>query len=243
VAYFDQLRARLDEDKTVQDNICNGNDMIIVNQKPRHVIGYLQDFLFTPDRARSPVRTLSGGERNRLLLAALFAKESNVLVMDEPTNDLDMETLELLEDLLLNYAGTLLLISHDRTFLNNVVTSTLVFEEMGKVTEYVGGYDDWIAQRSSVMPVEKQGASAKKPVYVKKIAKKLSYKEQRELNSLPGKIETLEKEQAMLYDAMSDPKFYQKDGLEISSIKERAGALEQMLEEAFARWEQLESKT
>ncbi len=243
VAYFDQLRARLDENKTVQDNICNGNDMIIVNQKPRHVIGYLQDFLFTPDRARSPVRTLSGGERNRLLLAALFAKESNVLVMDEPTNDLDMETLELLEDLLLNYAGTLLLISHDRTFLNNVVTSTMVFEEMGKVTEYVGGYDDWIAQRSSVISVEKQGLLAKKPANTKKFAKKLSFNEQRELNSLPGKIETLEKEQAMLYDVMSDPNFYQKEGAEILSIKERAEALEQMLEEAFARWEQLESKT
>lgn len=242
VAYFDQLRARLDEDKTVQDNICNGNDMIIVNQKPRHVIGYLQDFLFTPDRARSPVRTLSGGERNRLLLAALFAKESNVLVMDEPTNDLDMETLELLEDLLLNYSGTLLLISHDRTFLNNVVTSTLVFEEMGKVTEYVGGYDDWIAQRSSVIPLGKQEPSAKKPVYAKKNAKKLSYSEQRELNSLPEKIETLEKEQAMLFAAMSDPKFYQKESAEILSIKERAGALEQMLEEAYARWERLESK-
>jgi len=243
VAYFDQLRARLDENKTVQDNICNGNDMIVVNQKPRHVIGYLQDFLFTPDRARSPVRTLSGGERNRLLLASLFAKESNVLVMDEPTNDLDMETLELLEDLLLNYAGTLLLISHDRTFLNNVVTSTLVFEEMGRVTEYVGGYDDWIAQRSSVIPVEKQGTLTKKPVYTKKFAKKLSFNEQRELNSLPGKIETLEKEQAMLYDVMSDPNFYQKEGAEILSIKERAEALEQMLEESFARWEQLESKT
>lgn len=243
VAYFDQLRARLDEDKTVQDNICNGNDMIIVNQKPRHVIGYLQDFLFTPAQARSPVRTLSGGERNRLLLASLFAKESNVLVMDEPTNDLDMETLELLEDLLLNYAGTLLLISHDRTFLNNVVTSTLVFEDMGKVTEYVGGYDDWIAQRPAVMSEEKQTPQVRKTIYTKNTAKKLSYNEQRELNSFPEKIDALEKEQGMLYAAMSDPKFYQREGTEILSIKERVAALERMLEEAYARWEQLESKS
>ncbi|MBA4368845.1 MAG: ABC transporter ATP-binding protein [Desulfobacterium sp.] len=243
VAYFDQLRARLDEDKTVQDNICNGNDMITVNQKPRHVIGYLQDFLFTPAQARSPVRTLSGGERNRLLLASLFAKESNVLVMDEPTNDLDMETLELLEDLLLNYSGTLLLISHDRTFLNNVVTSTLVFEEMGKVTEYVGGYDDWISQRPAGTPLEKQVPQTKKSMQMKNTAKKLSYNEQRELNSFPGKIEALEKEQGMLYAAMSDPKFYQREGTEILSIKERLGALERMLEEVYARWEHLESKS
>ncbi len=147
VAYFDQLRAQLDEDKSVLENVGEGNDTIVFNGKPRHIIGYLQDFLFSPERARSPVRILSGGERNRLLLARLFTKPSNVLVMDEPTNDLDTETLELLEELLLDYPGTVLLVSHDRVFLNNVVTSTLVLEGDGRVGEYVGGYDDWLRQR------------------------------------------------------------------------------------------------
>jgi len=242
VAYFDQLRAKLDEDKTVQENLCNGNDMLTVNGKPRHVISFLQDFLFSPDRARSPVRTLSGGERNRLLLASLFSKESNVLVMDEPTNDLDIETLELLEELLLDYTGTLLLISHDRTFLNNVVTSTLVFEDKGRVTEYVGGYDDWIAQRPATEILEKQEPQPKTSIKTKKTTQKLSYNEQRELHSLPGKIEALETEQRELYNTMSDPNFYQREGSEIASIKERAGVLEQKLEEAYARWEQLEGR-
>ena len=152
VAYFDQLRAQLDEDKSVLENVGDGNDTIVFNGKPRHIIGYLQDFLFSPERARSPVRTLSGGERNRLLLARLFTKPSNLLVMDEPTNDLDTETLELLEELLLDYPGTLLLVSHDRTFLNNVVTSTLVLEGEGRVGEYVGGYDDWLRQRRPEPP-------------------------------------------------------------------------------------------
>ena len=145
--YFDQLRAQLDENKSVAENVGDGNDTILFNGRPRHIMGYLQDFLFSPERARSPVSTLSGGERNRLLLARLFTKPSNLLVLDEPTNDLDVETLELLEDLLLDYPGTLLLVSHDRTFLNNVVTSTLVLEGEGRVGEYVGGYDDWVRQR------------------------------------------------------------------------------------------------
>jgi ATP-binding cassette subfamily F protein uup len=242
VAYFDQLRSKLDEDKTVQDNISDGNDILTIHGKPRHVIGYLQDFLFTPDRARSQVRTLSGGERNRLLLASLFSKESNVLVLDEPTNDLDMETLELLEELLFNYAGTLLLISHDRTFLNNVVTSTLVFEGKGVVSEYVGGYDDWLAQRPVIMPLEKQEPQAKKTAKVKQESKKLSYHEQRDLAALPGMIESLEKEQQALFASMADPAFYQKGGAEITAIKERLSVLEQKLEEAFVRWEKLESR-
>ena len=154
VAYFDQLRAQLDEDKSVLENVGDGNDTILFNGKPRHIIGYLQDFLFSPERARSPVRTLSGGERNRLLLARLFTKPSNLLVMDEPTNDLDTETLELLEELLLDYPGTLLLVSHDRAFLNNVVTSTLVLEGEGRVGEYAGGYDDWLRQRRPDPPAE-----------------------------------------------------------------------------------------
>ena len=148
--YFDQLRDKLDLDKSVQENVGEGNDTVTINGRPRHIIGYLQDFLFTPERARSPVRILSGGERNRLLLAKLFTRPSNVLVMDEPTNDLDVETLDLLEELLLEYAGTLLLVSHDREFLNNVVTSTLVLAGDGEVREYVGGYDDWLRQAAAV---------------------------------------------------------------------------------------------
>jgi ATP-binding cassette subfamily F protein uup len=150
VAYFDQTREQLDEDRSVQDNVANGSDFITVNGRQRHLLGYLKDFLFSPDRARSPLKTLSGGERNRLLLARLFTRPSNVLVMDEPTNDLDIQTLELLEELLLEYSGTLLLVSHDRAFLNNVVTSTLVFEENGIIGEYIGGYDDWQRQKQSV---------------------------------------------------------------------------------------------
>ena len=153
IAYFDQLRTQLDENRSVAENVADGNDTILFNGKPRHIIGYLKDFLFSPERARSPVRTLSGGERNRLLLARLFTKPSNLLVLDEPTNDLDLETLELLEDQLLDYPGTLLLVSHDRTFLNNVVTSTLVLEGGGKIGEYVGGYDDWVRQRGSDNPI------------------------------------------------------------------------------------------
>ena len=207
VAYFDQLRAQLDEDKSVLENVGDGNDTILFNGKPRHIIGYLQDFLFSPERARSPVRILSGGERNRLLLARLFTKPSNVLIMDEPTNDLDTETLELLEELLLDYPGTLLLVSHDRTFLNNVVTSTLVLEGEGRVGEYVGGYDDWLRQRKPE-PAGQDGKAATRSAKQRPRRERrqtLSYKEQRELEALPQRIETLEAEQAALYQAMSDP--------------------------------------
>jgi ATP-binding cassette subfamily F protein uup len=242
VAYFDQLRAKLYENKTVQENICNGNDIITFNNKPRHIISFLQDFLFTPERARSPVRTLSGGERNRLLLARLFSRQSNVLVFDEPTNDLDTETLELLEELLLEYSGTILLISHDRAFLNNVVTSTLVFEGEGKVNEYVGGYDDWVRQKKP------DPVLLKKSPVVHQVAnhrtgknQKLSYNDQRELESLPGIIERLEEKQKKLFDTMSDPAFYQKGGKEIASIKRELESIVKEIEEAYSRWEFLES--
>lgn len=242
ITYFDQLRAQLKEDKSVFDNVGDGNDIIIFNGKPRHVISYLQDFLFSPDRVRVPVNALSGGERNRLLLARLFARPSNVLVMDEPTNDLDLETLELLEELLLDYKGTLLLVSHDRTFLNNVVTSTFVFEGEGKVNEYIGGYDDW--QRQSER--EKKDVTEKIPVKTESVRKqcerprKLTYKEQRELEALPQRIETLEAEQQHLYQTMSNPMFFQKGKEDIANIKARVSSLECELAEAYQRWETLE---
>jgi ATP-binding cassette subfamily F protein uup len=243
VAYFDQLRAQLDEDKSVSENVGEGNDTIVFNGKPRHIIGYLQDFLFSPERARSPVRILSGGERNRLLLARLFTKTSNVLIMDEPTNDLDTETLELLEELLLNYPGTLLLVSHDRAFLNNVVTSTLVLEGEGCVGEYVGGYDDWLRQQRSEAPakVEKASTRPQKQRPQRQGRQTLSYKEQRELEALPHHIETLEAEQAKLYQTMSGPSFYQQAGTKIAEAKARLESLEQELDVAYLRWETLEA--
>ena len=243
VAYFDQLRTQLDEDKSVLENVSEGNDTIMFNGKPRHILGYLQDFLFSPERARSPVRILSGGERNRLLLARMFTKPSNVLVLDEPTNDLDTETLELLEELLLDYPGALLLVSHDRTFLNNVVTSTLVFEGEGRVGEYVGGYDDWLRQRRPDTPAGMAKTAVKKATQrpQRERPQTLSYKEQRELEALPPQIEALEAEQASLYAALSDPSFYQQGGAEIAGAKTRLESLERELDEAYQRWEALEA--
>ncbi len=241
IAYFDQLRAQLDEDRSVLDNVADGNDTILFNGKPRHIIGYLQDFLFSPERARSPVRILSGGERNRLLLAKLFTKPANLLVMDEPTNDLDTETLELLEELLLSYPGTLLLVSHDRAFLNNVVTSTLVMEGEGRVGEYAGGYDDWLLQRKPDAPAAKtEKPKQEKPRPQRERRQGLSFREQRELEELPQRIESLEEEQKELYASMSDPSFYQKEGAEIARAKVRLESLEAELEEAYRRWEALE---
>jgi ATP-binding cassette subfamily F protein uup len=243
ITYFDQLRAQLREDKSVFDNVGDGNDAITFNGKSRHVISYLQDFLFSPDRARIPVNALSGGERNRLLMARLFARPSNVLVMDEPTNDLDLETLELLEELLLDYQGTLLLVSHDRTFLNNVVTSTFVFEGEGKVNEYIGGYDDWQCQSKEKKKnvTEKTPPKTEPPRKQCERPRKLSFKEQRELEALPQCIETLETEQQQLYQVMGDPLFYQKGKDEISNIKARISSLECELAEAYQRWEALEN--
>ncbi|QTA87172.1 ATP-binding cassette domain-containing protein [Desulfonema magnum] len=242
VAYFDQLRSQLNEDKTVEENVGDGNDKVIINGNPRHIIGYLKDFLFTPDRARSPVRILSGGERNRLLLAKLFTKPSNVLVLDEPTNDLDAETLELLEELLLDYSGTLLLVSHDREFLNNVVTSTLVFEGQGQVSEYVGGYDDWLRQHKpdSPMKIKKAAPKQEKPKVPPGRPHKLGFKEQRELEHLPLHIEKMEAEQQELYEIMADPGFYQQNGENVANAKEKLETLEKELEQAYERWEHLE---
>jgi len=244
-AYFDQLREQLDPDKTVQDNVGDGSEILVVNGRQRHVIGYLKDFLFSPERSRSPVRTLSGGELNRLLLARLFTRPANVLVLDEPTNDLDSETLELLEQKLIEYPGTLLLVSHDRDFLNNVVTSTLVFEGDGRFGEYAGGYDDWCTQRRDLPDADRP------PARVKKVSrksgggrktKKLGFNEQRELDSLPAKIETLEKEQQALYAEMSDPEFYTRDGADISRAKKQLETLETQIAQAYQRWEALQSR-
>ena len=237
VAYFDQHRAILDETRTVAENVSM-DEFITVGESKKHVLGYLQDFLFTPDRARSPVSVLSGGERNRLLLAKLFTRASNVLVLDEPTNDLDMETLELLEELLANYEGTLLLVSHDRSFLNNVVTSTLVFEGNGRISEYAGGYDDWLSQRQEALGTGQKGIPAK--AEKQKGTRKLSNKEREELKNLPKRIEQLEAEQAALHETMADPAFYQQDKEKITAATTRAEAIPHELEHCFERWEELE---
>jgi ATP-binding cassette subfamily F protein uup len=246
VIYFDQLRGQLDENKTVQENVSPAGDMMDVGGKNRHVIGYLKDFLFSPQRARTPVWVLSGGEKNRLLLAKLFARPANVLVLDEPTNDLDVETLELLEELLLEYSGTVLLVSHDRTFVNNVVTSTLVFEGPGQIEGYAGGYDDWLNQRRESPPPkpEKQLPDrAKKTVPSPAATRtKLGYMEKRELEALPGRIEILEARQRELFQIMSDADFYRQDGDRISAVKQELEKLERELESAFTRWENLESR-
>jgi ATP-binding cassette subfamily F protein uup len=242
-AYFDQHRARLNENETVIDNVGEGNDTLIINGKPKHIIGYLQDFLFTPDRARSPVRILSGGERNRLLLAKVFAKPANILVLDEPTNDLDVETMDLLEELLFEFKGTVLVVSHDRAFLNNVVTSTFVFEDDGKVQEYAGGYDDWLTQRISepeTMKTSTYGKKGKKKSPQLK-SRKLTFKEASELERLPQKIEVMEVEQREFYSAMADQKFYQQDGAVINRAKAKSEELEKALAAAYKRWEELEA--
>jgi len=243
VIYFDQLREQLDLDKSVQDNVGEGNDTLVINGTSRHIIGYLQDFLFSPERARSPVSILSGGERNRLLLAKLFTKPSNILVMDEPTNDLDAETLDLLEDLLLEYSGTLLLVSHDREFLNHVVTSTLVLSGDGTVREFVGGYDDWLQQAAGEIAAEPvvERAAPEKNQPQKERPRKLSFKEERELEGLPGLIAGLEEEQGQLHARLSDPEFYKNAGAEIASINTRLAAIELELEAAYLRWDELES--
>ncbi|MEI8355518.1 MAG: ATP-binding cassette domain-containing protein, partial [Deltaproteobacteria bacterium] len=239
VLYFDQLREQLDLDKSVNENVGEGNDTLIINGRSRHIIGYLQDFLFTPERARSPVQILSGGERNRLLLAKLFTRPSNVLVMDEPTNDLDAETLELLEELLLEYPGTLLLVSHDREFLNNVVTSTLVLADGGVVREYVGGYDDWLRQEGEALPA--MAATPVKPRRQGERPRKLTFKEERELESLPEIIGELEREQEGLHKTLADPEFYRTAGSDVAILNTRLQTLESELTEAYLRWEELDA--
>jgi len=242
LAYFDQHRAQLDLEKSVADNVAEGNDRVTAAGKTRHVISYLQDFLFAPERARTPARALSGGERHRLLLARLFTKPFNLLVMDEPTNDLDIDTLELLEELLLDYEGTLLLVSHDREFLDHVVTSTLAFEGPGEVYEYVGGYTDWVRQRRKAEPAPtKKPAAPKRESRQKERPRRLTYKETQELEALPAKIEELETEQKELYATMAEPDFYRRDGAEIAAAQERLATVEAELTTVYERWEELEA--
>ena len=246
-AYFDQHREQLNLDKTVRNNLCEGSDYVSVKGRPRHVMSYLRDFLFPAARVDSPVRALSGGERNRLLLAKVFTQMANMLVLDEPTNDLDVDTLELLEDLLSDYDGTLLLVSHDRSFLDNIVTSTIVFEGDGKVNEYVGGYADWLRQRrdtSNTTVVAKATAPKNTPTpvvssTVNQTRQKLSYKEKRELDGLPALIESLEAEQQALQQQIAQPAFYSQDKNTISKVLSRLSELEQLIQQTYSRWEEL----
>jgi ATP-binding cassette subfamily F protein uup len=247
VAYFDQLRGQLALDKTVAENIAEGSDYFEIGGERRHVIGYLQEFLFSPDRIRAPVATLSGGERSRLLLARLFAQPANVLVLDEPTNDLDIETLELLEERLLEFGGTILLVSHDRAFVDNVVTSTLAFEGDGRVYEYVGGYTDWLRQRRTRASTPPAGGLparvASRPVEAPAAsAAKLSGKERRELEELPARIEALEQLQRELGEEASRPEFYKRAAAERAPVESRLAALPAELEAAYARWASLEAR-
>ncbi|MGE8390825.1 MAG: ATP-binding cassette domain-containing protein, partial [Pseudomonas sp.] len=260
VAYFDQMRHQLDLEKTVIDNLAEGRDFIEIDGQNRHVLSYLGDFLFSPQRARTPVKALSGGERARLLLAKLFSKPANLLVLDEPTNDLDVETLELLEEVLSNYKGTVLMVSHDRAFLDNVVTSTLVFEGEGKVREYVGGYEDWIRQGGSprllgvteskggkselnTAVVEKQEVQAE-PAPVAAVAdaskKKLSYKLQRELEMLPGQIDAVEQRMAVAQEEVNAPGFYQRPIEETSAVLAKLEQMQSELDALVERWAELE---
>jgi ATP-binding cassette subfamily F protein uup len=243
-AYFDQTREQLDPEKTVIENVTEGGDFLIINGKSRHAVGYLKEFLFTPDQMRSPVKTLSGGEKNRLLLARLFMRPSNFLVLDEPTNDLDAESLELLEELLLNYQGNVLLVSHDRAFLNNLVTSILVFEGNGRVVEYIGGYDDWLKQRKkdeTKTPANPVKRGSKKPKRKPEADRKLTFRENRELEGIPSLIESLELEHGKIFKDLSDPAFYKRESAEIASAKERLESLEIELEKAYQRWEALDA--
>jgi ATP-binding cassette subfamily F protein uup len=247
IAYFDQFRTQLDPNSTLSDVISPGSDWVEIRGAKKHVIGYLEDFLFAPERSRSPVSSLSGGERNRLLLARLFAKPANVLVLDEPTNDLDIDTLELLEELLQNYDGTLFLVSHDRTFLDNVVTQTIAAEGDGNWHEYAGGYSDWANYKASLAkeaakPKVDTKPAAKSAEPAKAKADKLSWKEQRELEALPGKIADLEAEQATLSTRLEDPSIYQTDPSGAQKAAERLAAIDDELMAMLERWETLESR-
>jgi len=249
IAYFDQLRDQLDPDMTVADTVADGNDFVEIAGNKRHVMSYLGDFLFAPARARSPIKSLSGGEKNRLLLARLFTKPANLIVMDEPTNDLDLETLELLEEKLVNYDGTLLLVSHDRAFLDNVVTSVFVLDGSGDVDEFVGGYTDWMshvkqaeqAKPAVVVKKTEEAPKQEKPTASKK--KKLSFKDQQELNKLPEMIDELEAKQAALTQQISSSAFYKKDPLAIAKTLDELKAIEAKLEQVYARWNELEALT
>ncbi|MDP7775423.1 ATP-binding cassette domain-containing protein [Acinetobacter nosocomialis] len=249
IAYFDQLRNALDLEKTVMANVSEGSDFVDVNGNRRHIYSYLQDFLFSPERARTPVKALSGGERNRILLAKLLLKPSNLIVMDEPTNDLDMVTLELLEEMLSEYKGTLLLISHDRAFMDNVVTSTWVFDGKGGIAEYIGGYQDYLLQRPDEKVVDQKSdvkkvqakAEAEKAAAQSSVKKvKLSYKDQRELEQLPAEIEKLEVEQAELSDKLADGSWFVSDADAATQASQRLAEIEELLLEKLERWDELE---
>lgn len=245
MAYFDQMRRELDETKTIMDYVGEGRTYIKINDKERHVIGYLKSFLFSPQRCQTPIRVLSGGERNRVLLAKIFTKPANVLILDEPTNDLDVEMLEALEERLVNYQGTLIIVSHDRQFLDNVVTSTLVFEGQGQVEQYVGGYSDWLRQGKGLLVKDviegHETKEEKKVVEPENKPKKLSYKYQRELDLLPGEMENIEKQLAEQQTITADPDFYQKDYEEIQPVLEYIASLEKQLEEKLERLCELEA--
>ncbi|GGD43795.1 ATP-binding cassette domain-containing protein [Pseudoxanthomonas indica] len=245
IAYFDQHRSQLDESLTALENVAEGRDFVEINGSRKHIIGYLQEFLFSPERARAPITRLSGGERNRLLLAKLFAQPSNLLVMDEPTNDLDVETLELLEELLGDYPGTLLLVSHDRDFLDNVVTSTLVLEGDGKLGDYVGGYSDWLRQRAVAEAAAANRPAAREAVAAAPAAaapkRKLSYKDSRELEQLPARIEALEGDIAQRTAAMNEPAYYQQDAAAMQQANDALARLQAELEQAYARWAELDA--
>jgi ATP-binding cassette subfamily F protein uup len=252
VAYFDQTREVLDPEQTAEENVGVGRTSVMVGGRNKHVIGYLQDFLFTPEQARSKIQFLSGGQRNRLLLAKLFAQSANLLVMDEPTNDLDAESLELLEERLVEYEGTLLVVSHDRAFLNNVVTSLIVFEEDG-IKEYVGGYDDWLRQRASSMrnpnarpkastSQKSESTSGPSIATPTKSVKKLSYKEKLELEELPGKIEQMEQEQSQLHAAMNAPDYFKQPSARLTEDQQKLEKLDGRLSEAYQRWESLSER-
>lgn len=248
VAYFDQFRAQLDDNESVIENLSHGREFVEINGNRKHVIGYLQDFLFAPERARSPVSMLSGGERNRLLLAKLFSKASNILVLDEPTNDLDIETLELLEELVMDYKGTVLVVSHDREFVNNVVTSTLVFEGDAQVNEYVGGYDDWlnysqakVKSDNKLAAADKKSASQNTQSSKAVKTKKLSYKDQLELDALPVQIETFENEITSLQARMANDDFYKQEKETILEVQKQLEKNQAGLAHCYTRWEELET--
>jgi ATP-binding cassette subfamily F protein uup len=249
LAYFDQHREQLDPTRTVRENISDGSDYVNVRGRSRHVAGYLKDFLFPPSRLDSPVSILSGGERNRLLLARIFTRPANLMVLDEPTNDLDIETLELLEDLLADYDGTLLLVSHDRTFLDQVVTSMLVFEGDGKVGEYVGGYEDWLRQRPqrpapSSRPRPESAPATQAPISAPNTNRpnKLSYRERQELDTLPARIEAMENELARWEEKAAQSGFYQRESDEIASDIARMDELRAAIDNAYRRWEDLAAR-
>jgi ABC transport system ATP-binding/permease protein len=240
VAYFDQLREQLDPEKSVAETISPGSDWVEIAGERKHVVTYLADFLFPTQRAKSPVKMLSGGERNRLLLARLFARPANFIVLDEPTNDLDIESLELLEQKLQEYPGTLLLVSHDRRFLDNVVTQTLAAEGDGRWREYVGGYTDWVEQRPKPAPASSPAASKSAPPVREKVRTKLSYKEQRELDALPQEIEALEREQTEINTRMASADYHRQGGDRIREDRKRLDEIEALLLEKFERWQTLE---